>query len=120
MNLKKTKDVKLSGSERTALQKEIKKALQESHYSQGIGFASYSPATQEEQDYWTLERRYKKEDQLQQAKLENYQNAQRFLDFRSFEWFHKPAQKTKVRASMTLCRLYLQWCITPLLLPIQS
>ncbi|MDU6287202.1 MAG: histidine kinase, partial [Acinetobacter sp.] len=33
----KTKDVKLSGSERTALQKEIKKALQESHYSQGIG-----------------------------------------------------------------------------------
>ena len=59
MNLK-TKDVKLSGSERTALQKEIKKALQESHYSQGIGFASYSPATQEEQDYWTLEWWYKK------------------------------------------------------------
>ncbi|WP_151963517.1 cache domain-containing protein [Acinetobacter oleivorans] len=88
----KTKDVKLSGSERSALQKEIKKALQESHYSQGIGFASYSPATQEEQDYWTLEWWYKKEDQLQQAKLENYQNAQRFLDFRSFEWFHKPAQ----------------------------
>jgi hypothetical protein len=34
--------------------------LQESHYSQGIGFASYSPATQEEQDYWTLEWWYKK------------------------------------------------------------
>ncbi len=88
----KNADIKLSTSERAALQKEIKKALSQSHYSQGTGFASYSPATQDEQDYWTLEWWYKNEDQLQQAKLENYQNAQRFLDFRSFEWFHKPAQ----------------------------
>ncbi len=42
-----------------ALQKEIKK-LSQSHYSQGTGFASYSPATQDEQDYWTLEWWYKK------------------------------------------------------------
>ena len=36
------------------------KALSQSHYSQGTGFASYSPATQDEQDYWTLEWWYKK------------------------------------------------------------
>ncbi|MGS5781214.1 histidine kinase, partial [Acinetobacter baumannii] len=62
----KNADIKLSTSERAALQKEIKKALSQSHYSQGTGFASYSPATQDEQDYWTLEWWYKKEDQLQQ------------------------------------------------------
>ncbi len=56
----KNADIKLSTSERAALQKEIKKALSQSHYSQGTGFASYSPATQDEQDYWTLEWWYKK------------------------------------------------------------
>ncbi len=56
----KNTDIKLSTSERSALQKEIKKALNQSHYSQGTGFASYSPATQEEQDYWILEWWYKK------------------------------------------------------------
>ncbi|OTG85459.1 histidine kinase [Acinetobacter sp. ANC 4558] len=86
------KGIKLSNTERIALQHEIKTALQHSAYCQGMGFASYSPKTQEEQDYWTLEWWYKKDDQLQQAKLENYQNAQRFLDFRSFEWFQQPAQ----------------------------
>ena len=90
--LENSQDIKLTGAERLALQHEIKTALQQSHYSQGIGFASYSPATQDTQDYWTLEWWYKKEDQLQQAQLESYQNAQRFLDFRSFEWFHQPAK----------------------------
>lgn len=86
------KGIKLSSAERLSLQHEIKTALYQSSYSQGMGFASYRPETQEEQDYWTLEWWYKKEGQLQQAQLENYQNAQRFLDFRSFEWFQQPAQ----------------------------
>lgn len=88
----KTKDIKLSTSERKELQQEIKAALHESQYCQGMGFASYSAATSTEQEYWTLEWWYKKENQLQQAQLENYQNAQRFLDFRTFEWFHQPAE----------------------------
>lgn len=87
----KTEHIKLSAIQRTQLQHEIKAALQQSQYSQGMGFASYSPATQAEQEYWTLEWWYKKENQLQQAQLENYQNAQRFLDFRTFEWFQQPA-----------------------------
>ena len=87
--------IKLSQDQRQALQLEIKSALNQSTYSQGMGFASYRPETQEEQDYWTLEWWYKKANQLQQAQLENYQNAQRFLDFRSFEWFHQPALNQK-------------------------
>lgn len=87
--------IKLSQDERQALQLEIKSALKQSTYSQGMGFASYRPETQEEQDYWTLEWWYKKANQLQQAQMENYQNAQRFLDFRSFEWFHQPALNQK-------------------------
>lgn len=83
--------IKLSHDERQALQLEIKSALGQSTYSQGMGFASYRPHTHEEQDYWTLEWWYKKANQLKQAQLENYQNSQRFLDFRSFEWFHQPA-----------------------------
>lgn len=90
--LDKNKAIKLSNAERVALQVEIKTALSASAYSQGMGFASYTPETIDEKDYWTLEWWYKKEDQLQQAKLENYQNAQRFLDFRSFEWFQQPAK----------------------------
>ncbi|MDM1246253.1 cache domain-containing protein [Acinetobacter sichuanensis] len=89
------KGIKLSVAERTALQQEIKMALYNSSYSQGMGFASYSPETLEEQDYWTLEWWYKKEGKLQQAQLENYQNAQRFLDFRSFEWFQQPARNNQ-------------------------
>ncbi|MCH7389812.1 PDC sensor domain-containing protein [Acinetobacter dispersus] len=88
----KTKDIKLSTTERKELQQEIKAALHQSQYCQGMGFASYSAATSTEQEYWTLEWWYKKENQLQQAQLENYQNAQRFLDFRTFEWFHQPAE----------------------------
>lgn len=88
----KTKDIKLSTIERKELQQEIKAALHQSQYCQGMGFASYSAATSTEQEYWTLEWWYKKENQLQQAQLENYQNAQRFLDFRTFEWFHQPAE----------------------------
>ncbi|GAA5630010.1 hypothetical protein PJ15_0809 [Acinetobacter sp. neg1] len=88
----KLKDIKLSTTERKQLQQEIKLALHQSQYSQGMGFASYSPATSTEQEYWTLEWWYKKENQLQQAQLENYQNAQRFLDFRTFEWFQQPAK----------------------------
>ncbi|TCM60917.1 cache domain-containing protein [Acinetobacter calcoaceticus] len=84
--------LKLTSGERLALQHAIQDALKKSHYSQGMGFASYCAGTQDQQDYWTLEWWYKKANQLQQAKLENYQNAQRFLDFRSFEWFHAPAQ----------------------------
>jgi hypothetical protein len=87
-----SKGIKLSATERKALQHEIKVALQGSQYSQGMGFASYSPATNLEPEYWTLEWWYKKENQLQQAQLENYQNAQRFLDFRTFEWFQQPAK----------------------------
>lgn len=86
------KGLKLSSVERLALQHAIQAALKKSHFSQGMGFASYCAGTQDQQDYWTLEWWYKKANQLQQAKLENYQNAQRFLDFRSFEWFHEPEQ----------------------------
>lgn len=86
------KGIKLSTLERTAIQLEIQTALQQSHSSHGIGFASYSPKTQVEQDYWTLEWWYKQEDHLQQAQFENYQNTQRFLDFRSFEWFQLPSE----------------------------
>ncbi|WOE31536.1 MULTISPECIES: cache domain-containing protein [unclassified Acinetobacter] len=89
------KGIKLSTAERHLLQQEIKSALHHSSYSQGMGFASYSPETHDEQDYWTLEWWYKKAEQLQQAQLENYQNAQRFLDFRSFEWFQQPAQNNQ-------------------------
>lgn len=88
----KNKGIKLSNAERQSLQHEIKSALLQSRYSQGMGFASYSPETVEEQDYWTLEWWFIKEGQIQPAKLENYQNAQRFLDFRSLEWFQQPAQ----------------------------
>lgn len=86
------KGVKLTTLERSAIQAEIQSALQQSFSSHGIGFASYSPETQMEQDYWTLEWWYKQENHLQQAQFENYQNTQRFLDFRSFEWFQLPAQ----------------------------
>ncbi|MDQ8934541.1 PDC sensor domain-containing protein [Acinetobacter rudis] len=91
-HIQQNKGVKLSSLERTAIQLEIQSALQQSHSSHGIGFASYSPTTQIEQDYWTLEWWYKQENQLQQAQFENYQNTQRFLDFRSFEWFQLPAK----------------------------
>jgi len=83
--------IKLSTEERQALQYEIKASLGKSTYTHGIGFAGYTPENQEEKDYWTLEWWFKKGDELQQAKLENYQNAQRFLDFRSFDWFQQPA-----------------------------
>ncbi|AOA59126.1 cache domain-containing protein [Acinetobacter larvae] len=90
-----TKGIKLTAEERRHLQGAIKTTLSDSHYSHGMGFASYSPETLDSEDYWTLEWWYKTESQLQQAKLENYQNAQRFLDFRSFEWFQQPAQNKR-------------------------
>ncbi|KAA8732475.1 histidine kinase [Acinetobacter qingfengensis] len=88
--------IKLSDQQRHELQLEIKQSLCKSHYSYGMGFASYRPAMDEEGDYWTLEWWFKKDNILQQANLENYQNAQRFLDFRYFDWFQQPEINKKL------------------------
>ena len=84
--------VKLTPSDRYKLQQHIQTALQHSQYSHGMGFAGYSAETAEEQGYWTLEWWYKKDQKIQQAELENYQDLQQRLDFRSFDWFNYPAK----------------------------
>jgi hypothetical protein len=91
-----TGDLHLSAAQRLALQTEIKQALGRCQYSYGMGFASYRACSGDGQDYWTLEWWFKKNQQLQQAKLEHYQNAQRFLDFRGFDWFRFPEQHRKL------------------------
>lgn len=84
--------VKLTESDRNHLQTYIQTALEQSHYSHGMGFASYSTATDQQQGYWTLEWWYKKDHKIQQAELESYQEMQQRLDFRLFDWFNHPAE----------------------------
>ncbi|WP_111891342.1 cache domain-containing protein [Acinetobacter sp. MB5] len=84
--------VKLTETDRHQLQAHIQTALQKSQYSHGMGFASYSAATNQQQGYWTLEWWYKKDQKIQQAELESYQELQQRLDFRLFDWFNHPAK----------------------------
>ena len=88
--------LKLGAAQRTALQAELKQALSQCQFSYGMGFASYCGSSAAAQEYWTLEWWFKKDHHPQQAKLENYQNAQRFLDFRGFDWFRMPEKNQQL------------------------